>query len=160
MMARSTPQKKLNCIKIIKEKPHTFRLDNSQKSINPPEHTLRRFSSTVIGKNAQSLHPKNELVRQIMHISQQELTDLQSSLGGEKTLIELLNSFFEKRNQIRSQRSPTSFKPMQNLFNKRYREEEKSQQVHYRINKQPSRADPQPKDKDLAPWSVQDIEFA
>jgi hypothetical protein len=76
-----------------------------------------------------SNHPsKEQLMQQIMKISQQELTDLQSSIGGEKTLMDLLNVFFERRHQIhqinKNTRTASEFKPMQNLFNRRYKEAE------------------------------------
>jgi hypothetical protein len=52
---------------------------------------------------------RHDLVQQLLQVSQQELADLQSSLGGEKTLMGLLNVFFQKRHQrqqlSRSQRA-------------------------------------------------------
>lgn len=77
-------------------------------------------------------------MQQILQISQQELTDLQSSMGGEKTLMSLLNVFFQKRHerqmQGRTQRARSEFKPMQNLLTRRYQEEEKVKQ--FRIKRE------------------------
>lgn len=63
-------------------------------------------------------------MQQLLQVSHQELTDLQSSLGGEKTLMSLLNVFFQKRHErhelSKAQRANSEFKPMQNLLVRRY----------------------------------------
>jgi hypothetical protein len=51
-----------------------------------------------------TLGPKAELL-QLLQVSHQELMELQSSIGGEKTLMSLMNAFFQKRHQQRQQAS-------------------------------------------------------
>jgi hypothetical protein len=65
---------------------------------SPRAEREKPFPSTL------SLGPKGELM-QLLQVSQQELMELQSSLGGEKTLMSLLNAFFQKRHQQRQQAS-------------------------------------------------------
>jgi hypothetical protein len=104
------------------------------------------------------LRPRQGLT-QILQVSQQELAELQSSLGGEKTLMGLLNTFFQRRHErqqaSRAHRSSSEFKPMQNLVVKRYQEERSRQN---RIKKEvDGREEGKLKERELAPWSVQDI---
>ena len=104
------------------------------------------------------LPPRLDLI-QILQVSHQELVDLQSSMGGEKTLMGLLNTFFQRRHErqqvSRAHRRSTECKPVQNLQVKRYQEEKNRQ---FRIKKeQAGREEGRQRERELAPWSVQEI---
>jgi hypothetical protein len=104
------------------------------------------------------------MLKQMLKISQQDLLELQSNIGGEKSLMGLMNRFFTKRhdnNRINRQpKDHHEFKPMRNIL-KRYREdsEKAKTQRAARANEplHPSSQAKSPKklkERDLTPWIV------
>lgn len=124
-MNASQHNNKPACIRIFRDKPLTQRMPTRTGTPVIPRHPSQEAPALSV-----TTFRSHHLMQQLLQISHQELTDLQTCLGGEKTLKDLLNNFFHKRQQRqeanRSVRNH-NFKPMKNIFCRRYEQEEREE---------------------------------
>ena len=82
---RSSTTRRLSCIKIVKNTPEIPREDSTRKRLNQTQTKMLRREPSVGPQSHQSAsftHNKRDIMKQVLRISQQELMELQSNMGG------------------------------------------------------------------------------